>query len=514
MANFALKARRDSAHSPNVATPTQKTGELVKLTPAMKRILVNLLGALVVGAALHLQLSTALAQGMTVKLLTTFTNPTPATGDRFGFAVAALGRDRMLIGACQDDTDAADAGAAYLYSTNGALLTSFTNPTPAADDYFGFSVIAVGNDRVLVGAWSDDTGARDAGAAYLFNTNGALLTIFTNPVPLPYDNFGYSLAASGNDRLLIGSVGDNSSVDNAGAAYLFSTNGVLLATFTNPTPAAGDSFGCSVAVLGNDRVLIGAYGDDVDGWKFDAGAAYLFSTDGSLLTTFTNPTPAIQAYFGNSMAALGSDRVLIGTPGGDTGAGKAGLAYLFATNGNLLTTFTNPTPAQWGYFGISVASVESDRVMIGAHLSGIGSNGVGAVYLFRTNGTLLTTITNPTPATNDAFGYSAAVVGEDRILIGAWRDGTAATDAGAAYLFSIAEQMPEAPNLSIRLTTTNTVVVTWPSPSTGWTLQENSNGVASVNWSNVTSGIQDDGTNKSLVVNPPTGSRFYRLFKP
>ena len=102
-------------------------------------------------------------------------------------SVAAVGTDRVLIGAPDDDTGATDAGAAYLFSTNGALLTTFTNPTPAADDYFGYSVAAVGTDRVLIGAYSDDTGATDAGAAYLFSTNGTLLTTFTNPTPAADD---------------------------------------------------------------------------------------------------------------------------------------------------------------------------------------------------------------------------------------------------------------------------------------------------------------------------------------
>jgi hypothetical protein len=68
--------------------------------------------------------------------------------------------------------------------------------------------------------------------------------------------------------------------------------------------------------------------------------------------------------------------------------------------------------------------------------------------------------------------------------------------------------------LTIRLTSTNTVAVSWPSPWGGWTLQENTNGVASINWSNTPGMIQDDGTTKTLIVSPPTGNRFYRLFKP
>jgi hypothetical protein len=77
-----------------------------------------------------------------------------------------------------------------------------------------------------------------------------------------------------------------------------------------------------------------------------------------------------------------------------------------------------------------------------------------------------------------------------------------------------AVQTPGAPTLYIARTTTNTVAVFWPSPSTGYTLQQNTNSVNSVNWSNVLTAPLDDGSTKTVVVNPPTGNRYYRLFKP
>jgi hypothetical protein len=46
-----------------------------------------------------------------------------------------LGPDKVLIGADGNDTGAIDAGAAYLFSTSGALITAYTNPTPAASDF-------------------------------------------------------------------------------------------------------------------------------------------------------------------------------------------------------------------------------------------------------------------------------------------------------------------------------------------------------------------------------------------
>jgi hypothetical protein len=376
-------------------------------------------------------LSSALADAA---LSTTFTNPAPAISDLFGNAVAAVGTDKVLIGAYFDDTGATDAGAAYLFSINGTLLTTFTNPTPAVSDFFGCSVAAVG-DKVLIGAYRDGTGATYAGAAYLFSTNGTLLTTFTNPTPATADFFGYAVAAVGADKVLIGAYLDDTGATVAGAAYLFSTNGTLLTTFTKPTPAASDSFGYAVAAVGTDKVLIGAYLDKT-GATF-AGAAYLFSTNGTFLTAFTNPTPAVTDFFGYSVAAVGTDKVLIGAINDDTGATDAGAAYLFSTNGTLLTTFTKPTPAAFDSFGYAVAAVGTDKVLIGAQFDDTGAEDAGAAFLFSTNGTLLTTFTNPTPAYGDSFGYSVAAVGTNMVLIGAYSDNTGAANAGAAYLFGI-----------------------------------------------------------------------------
>jgi hypothetical protein len=77
-----------------------------------------------------------------------------------------------------------------------------------------------------------------------------------------------------------------------------------------------------------------------------------------------------------------------------------------------------------------------------------------------------------------------------------------------------AVQTPGAPLLSIIHTATNTVAVTWSSTPAGWTLQQNTNSISSVNWSNVTTVIGDDGTTKTFIVYPPAGIRFYRLKSP
>jgi hypothetical protein len=84
------------------------------------------------------------------------------------------------------------------------------------------------------------------------------------------------------------------------------------------------------------------------------------------------------------------------------------------------------------------------------------------------------------------------------------------TLTGGLWSFLSLVQIPGSPRLSTALSTTNTAIVSWPSPSTGFTLQQNTNSLSSVNWSNVTS-IQDNGTLKYSIINPPTGNCFFRL---
>jgi hypothetical protein len=69
------------------------------------------------------------------------------------------------------------------------------------------------------------------------------------------------------------------------------------------------------------------------------------------------------------------------------------------------------------------------------------------------------------------------------------------------------------PSLAIALTTTNTVAVSWPSPSTGWNLHVNTD-LTTTNWSTPSETVQDNGTIKFIIVNPPDGNRFYRLKNP
>src|SRR5580765_1109895 len=135
------------------------------------------------------------AFGQSPTLINIITNPTPASVERFGGDSVALGNDRVVVGATGAGT--LGSGEAYLYNTNGTLLATFTNPTPDVNEYFGSALAVVATSRVLIGAPYDSAGAPGAGSAYLFGTNGVLVRTFTNPIPGTNDLFGISVAAVG-----------------------------------------------------------------------------------------------------------------------------------------------------------------------------------------------------------------------------------------------------------------------------------------------------------------------------
>jgi len=315
------------------------------------------------------------------------------------------------------------------------LQQSFLNPSPDNNDLFGQSVSLSGG-RALVGAQLDDTGGTDTGRAYLFNAaTGALLQTFANPNPaglpasVPSDAFGLSVSLSGN-LALIGAQSDETGTtnNNSGTAYLFNaTTGSLLRTFTNPTPGINDNFGHAVAVSGN-LALISAAGDaNGSPSSGGSGAAYLFdTTTGALLRTFTNPTPASSDNFGFAVA-LSGNRALVSTINDDTAALNAGAAYLFDTNtGALLITLLNPTPelnnvfGNNDNFGFSVA-LSATKALVGAPNENVNGFHNGAAYLYDlTTGALLNTLLMPTPNSDtEEFLGSAVALSDDYALAGA-----------------------------------------------------------------------------------------------
>ncbi|WP_254173309.1 Calx-beta domain-containing protein [Planktothrix pseudagardhii] len=258
-------------------------------------------------------------------------NPTPDVFDLFGYSVAIIGNN-IIVGAPNDSTLVPGGGTVYLLDGNtGQLLQTFFNPNPQPNDFFGASVAAVGGDRILIGAPASLTpgGGQQPGEAYIFDSvTGQLLQTFRNPNP-GLDNFGYSVAWSGIGRdILIGAPGDDSGGINTGTTFLLDgITGAVLQTYNAPQIEDNNQFGQALSLIGND-VLIGSPGYGLA----NLGGTFRYELrTGNLLQTYLSPVTDnsdTDLNFGASVTSVGNV-ILVGVPGLDTTLASVGAVYQF-----------------------------------------------------------------------------------------------------------------------------------------------------------------------------------------
>jgi FG-GAP repeat/Thrombospondin type 3 repeat len=178
--------------------------------------------------------------------------------------------------------------SAYVFVRTGTFWVEQTKllaSDAAANDYFGTSV-AVSGDTAVVGNPYDDHSIpvkSNAGSAFVFVRAGVLWTQQTKLTAsdaADNDNFGNSVAVSG-DTVVIGAENDGHAAGlNAGSAYVFTRTGpgapgwAQQAKLTASDASANANFGSSVAVSG-DTAVVGAYDDNLAG-GINAGSAFVF----------------------------------------------------------------------------------------------------------------------------------------------------------------------------------------------------------------------------------------------
>ncbi len=397
-------------------------------------------------------------------LLHVLANPSPANGDQFGISVAISGT-RVVVGAFRDDTGATDSGCAYVYDLANATpevpVATIPNPRPATGDFFGLSV-GISGTRVVIGASQDNTSATFAGSAYVYELSSATPTVpvvtLNNPSPSAYDYFGRAVAISGF-RVVVGAADDDTGAQNAGSAYVYDLSSATpmapVATLNNPSPAQSDGFGVWVAISGT-RVGVGAALDDTG--AFDAGSAYIYDLNSATLTapvvTLHNPSPEGSEFFGR--VAISGTRVVVTAQHDHTGADSAGSAYVYDLSGATpevpVATLNNPGPVAGEWFGFAVA-ISGTQLVVGTPRDGTVGAAAGSAYVYdlatATPTAPVATLNDPgLGSSGDRFGHSTALSGT-RMVVGAYGSDKNAPDAGSAYVYDLASATPTVPVLTL-----------------------------------------------------------------
>ncbi|MFD1567449.1 integrin alpha, partial [Halolamina litorea] len=256
------------------------------------------------------------------------TNATPTLtgegpGDRAGWSLDGIGdfdgdgSNDFVVGAPNNSSTAADAGAAYVITANVSGTESLSNATlklagENASDRAGWAAAEAGDvdddgyvDVVIGAPFADATG-NDSGIAYVVygddDTTGtanlsAVGTVIAGEEAGDYTGYSVSSAGSGDVTcddyadVLVGAPGANTTAEDAGAVYLLAggedredERSLSDADGTFVGEGEGDHAGYAVSDAmdatgdGDEDVLVGAPGNDTAAGN-DSGAAYLLAGD-------------------------------------------------------------------------------------------------------------------------------------------------------------------------------------------------------------------------------------------
>jgi hypothetical protein len=284
----------------------------------------------------------------------------------------------------------------------------------------------------------------------LFISTNSGLSWTTNIIS---DNFGLSIACSADGKRVTVATG-------GGKEVLYSTNSGGAFT-SNSVPGEGFN---SVASSADGMVLVATYPSHVtvsEGGQFPIYR----SIDGG--TTWTPTTAPSIDWWG---LACSSD--------GTTIAAVSGALYLSKDSGNTWTTNTG--------LGVWTIACSADGTrLVAAQMDGV---------IFTSLDSGQTWATNNVPVE----GWTGTAISADGSFMAACSTG----------VYTV--QIPAQPSLKITTAGSN-LLLSWPLPSAGFVLEENST-FNSSGWVNVTNAVTQCGYYNQVTVSPPvTGNVYYRL---
>jgi hypothetical protein len=367
-----------------------------------------------------------------VQLELTINDPHPAQLQSFGIAINTFD-DKLLVGSY--------GGSVYkIDPVTGNNLLRLQEPETSPS--YGEAVSQFGN-LIAVGAPQHFVGPHfSVGSVFLHDgTTGSHIRTLRNPNPGTFTYFGSSLASVAN-KLFVGS--EALSTNLHGLIYIYGPSSTTpIGSLVNPQASITSTYGFGTRLLEHQGDLFVSAPGARSG-AIRSGVVYRYDGVSNLLElTIPDPTPQHDAFFGNAISTR-ANHILVGAPGRNiAGVTSAGGASLFdATTGELLQTFVNPVPQEYGLFGSSVALIGRYAVIGMPYYSptpGQHPSFTGTAFVFDVGtGDLVAQINNPTPGQNEYFPEGTVNMLEigGKLAIG---HGSNQFRVGAVYLYSVPE---------------------------------------------------------------------------
>ncbi len=315
----------------------------------------------------------------------------PATGDRFGAAVAAAG-NVMVVGCPSDDNaGATNGGSRHIFERiNGSWYWMASTHDAGQDRAFGRAVATDGAVIATGRGGGTMNGAFPMGGGSITHKSGGSWVSPAMPAVglVAGDEFGFSVAV-GAGRIAFGAPRrDFNAGDDMGAVYVYRIDGQgqvqLVTTVIRPANStqAGEHFGYSVAIAPaggpNAGMLVVGSPDRDSVNAASTGGIYVFNMTGQGYSLQNLPTQWDEAFQFNGLAVATNGEVIAsGAPSFGNARGRVFL-YEKTPNGNWEPVgFIAGPDGDGGNFGQTI-SMNGEWMIIGAP-------GLDKAYIYRRN---------------------------------------------------------------------------------------------------------------------------------
>ena len=218
--------------------------------------------------------------------------PNDITSFKFFGDNVHIGDNKLVVGAPEESSG---RGSVYVYDLDGTNEVKIIASDASSNSDFG-KTVAIANNKIVVGAPETDN-PTNSGAVYVYDLDGTNEVKITASDAQSYDNFGCSVAV-GNNKIAVGALFEDALGTSSGAAYVYDLDGTNELKIIASDGDVGDYFGRSVEI--SDSKLFVSSQDSSRG---SAGAVYVYDLDGTNELKITASDAANADAFGWRVAA-------------------------------------------------------------------------------------------------------------------------------------------------------------------------------------------------------------------
>jgi hypothetical protein len=395
-----------------------------------------------------------------------------------------------------------DDYATIAYSGGGVALWTNRYNGPG-DNFDKAKAVAVDDSgNVFVTGFSDGVFSSLDYATIKYSGVGVALWTNRYNGPVNGTDVANAMAVDGSGNVFVTGSSTGSTYDDY-ATIKYSSAGVALWTKRYNGPGSSSDEANAIAVDSGGNVFV--TGDSIDSDSSHEYATIKYSGAGAALWTNRYSGPGNRD-IAQAIVVDGSDNVIV--TGNSVGSGSSYDYTTIKYSGAGVALWTNRYNGPGnGYDQTSAIAVDrSGNVFVTGYSIGIGVTNDYATIAYSRTGVPLWTNRYNGPDNDYDQALAMAVDSGGNVFVTGQSYG-----GGSSYDYATIKYSAVPPSLSVALTPMNTVVVSWPSASTGFTLQSTTNLVSPAVWNNnLPSPVVINGQN--TVTNPISGTQqFFRL---